>query len=212
MSGCCGLLKERQEPAIPLIEKLGQDISGSVVKWFPDPFPFAIILTFIVFIMAGIIQHLNPFILMQYMYKGFWSFLSFAMQMCLILVTGYALAYHPKVRKGIARLCELPRDGKQAAAMVAFISCIFSWINWGLGLILGAYIAREMGRQAYFRNISAHYPLLCTAGYTGMGLIWHWGLSGSAPLLSTEKGEFPGSDYRHCPGKSDNFQLLFPPK
>jgi short-chain fatty acids transporter len=33
-----------------------------------------------------------------------------------------------------------------------------------------------------------HYPVLCTAGYAGVGVSWHWGLSGSAPLLSATKG------------------------
>jgi short-chain fatty acids transporter len=30
--------------------------------------------------------------------------------------------------------------------------------------------------------------VLCTAGYAGLGVSWHWGLSGSAPLLSATKG------------------------
>jgi short-chain fatty acids transporter len=184
------LLERQPEASVPLIERMGQGISRSVGKWFPDPFLFAIILVFVVFIMAGVIQHRTPFLLMQDMYQGFWSFLGFAMQMCLILVTGYALAYHPRVRRGIAWVCRLPKNGKQAAAMIAFIACIFSWLNWGLGLILGAYLAREMGRQAYYRNLPAHYPVLCTAGYTGLGLVWHWGPSGSAPLLSASKGNF----------------------
>jgi len=57
-------------------------------------------------------------------------------------------------------------------------------------LIVGAIIAREVGRQAYFRNIPVHYPAIVAAGYTGLGMIWHWGLSASAPLLSATKGHF----------------------
>jgi short-chain fatty acids transporter len=174
----------------PIIERLGYGISNNIQRWFPDPFIFSLILLFIVIIMAGFIQWRGPLLLFQDMYKGFWSFLAFAMQMCIIMVSGYALAYHPRVLRGITWLCTLPKNGKQAAALVAFISCIFSWLNWGLGLIIGACIAREMGRQAYYHKMPIHYPLLCTAGYTGMGLIWHWGLSGSAPLLSNTKGHF----------------------
>jgi short-chain fatty acids transporter len=175
---------------IATVERLGYSVSRNVEKWFPDPFIFAIILLIVVFILAGFIEQRNPYLLMQDMYQGFWSFLSFAMQMCIILVTGYALAFHPRVHRGITWLCTLPANGKQAAALVAFISCFFSWINWGLGLIIGASLAREMGRQAHFRNMPVHYPVLCAAGYTGMGLIWHWGLSGSAPLLVTTSGNF----------------------
>jgi short-chain fatty acids transporter len=178
------------QAGVPMVERMGHRLAGNVRRWFPDPFLFAVLLIFVVFIMAMIVQQRSPFLLVEDMYKGFWAFLAFAMQMCLILVTGYALAYHRFVRKGIDWLCTVPRTGKQAAALVAFIACVFSWINWGLGLIVGAYFAREMGRQAYFRKLRVHYPVLCAAGYTGLGLIWHWGLSASAPLLSTVKGNF----------------------
>ncbi len=181
---------EHEGGMIAPIERMGHGISRSVEKWFPDPFIFAILLLFLVVILAGILEQRNPYLLMQDMYQGFWSFLTFAMQMCIILVTGYALAFHPRVRRGIAWLCTLPRNGKQAAALVACVACVFSWVNWGLGLIIGASIAREMGRQAYFRKMPIHYPVICAAGYTGMGLIWHWGLSGSAPLLVTASGNF----------------------
>lgn len=172
------------------IERMGYGISRSVEKWFPDPFLFAIILLFIVFILAWIFQGSTLFDSMGYMYQGFWGFLAFAMQMCLILVLGYSIATHPAVGRLITRLCRLPRNGKQAAALVAFIACVFSWVNWGLGLIMGGLMAREMGRNAYSRGLAVHYPVLCAAGYTGLGLIWHWGLSGSAPLLSNVPGHF----------------------
>src|SRR5699024_1300561 len=68
------------------------------------------------------------------------------------------------------------------------IAMVVTWVQWGLGLIVGAVLAREMGRQASERGISVHYPLLCVAGYMGMGLTWHWGLAGSAPLLMNTPG------------------------
>jgi short-chain fatty acids transporter len=184
------MAKEPKKEAAPSIERMGYGISRNVERWFPDPFLFAIILLFLTFILAWIVQDRGPHLLVQDMYRGFWAFLAFAMQMCLILIGGYVLASHPRVRRAIASLCTLPKTGKQAAALIAAVACIFSWVNWGLGLIIGAYFAREMGRQAYFRKLPVHYPVLCTAGYTGLGIIWHWGLSGSGPLLSTVPGHF----------------------
>ena len=172
------------------IERMGHRISGSVEKWFPDPFLFALLLLFLVIVLAWIIEGKNPYESAGYMYLGFWGFLAFAMQMCLILLLGYVIAVHPAVNSFIRGLCKIPRNGKQAAALVALIACIFSWINWGLGLVMGALMAREMGRNAHERGIAVHYPVLCAAGYTGLGLIWHWGLSGSAPLLSNVPGHF----------------------
>jgi len=172
------------------MERWGSSWAASAERWMPDPFLFAIILVFIIFIMGMAIQHLDPYALTQCMYKGFWAFLAFAMQMCVILMTGYAIAYHPAVHRGLIRMCSWPKNGKQAAALIAGIATACAWVNWGLGLIVGALMAREMGRQAYARKIPMHYPLLCAAGYAGLGLIWHFGLSASAPLLMTVEKHF----------------------
>jgi short-chain fatty acids transporter len=170
------------------LENIGFRISGNVQKWMPNPFLFAVILTFITFLMGLFIAGQGPIQMIDHWYDGFWNLHTFAMQMVLILVTGYVLAYHRLTQKLIKGLARLPNSGRQAVVMVALVAMILSWINWGLGLIVGAIIARETGRQAYFKNIKVHYPVLCTAGYMGLGLIWHWGLSASAPLLSATEG------------------------
>ena len=46
-------------------------------------------------------------------------------------------------------------------------------------------MAREMGKSCTQRGIAIHYPLLSAAGYTGL-LVWHGGLSGTAPLKVTQ--------------------------
>ncbi|HHN79007.1 MAG TPA: short-chain fatty acid transporter, partial [Phycisphaerales bacterium] len=117
---------------------------------------------------------------------GLWRFLAFGMQMCLILVTGHALASSGPVRRLIAALARLPRTGASASAMVGLVAAGFGLINWGLGLIVGALLAREVGRSLESRGIRAHYPLLAAAGYMGL-LVWHGGLSGSAPLTMTTR-------------------------
>ena len=58
---------------------------------------------------------------------------------------------------------------------------VFGLLNWGLGLIVGALLARDVGRSLQSRGIRAHYPLIAAAGYMGL-LVWHGGFSGSAPL------------------------------
>ncbi|MDS0298899.1 TIGR00366 family protein [Halogeometricum sp. S1BR25-6] len=170
------------------IQRFGARMSSVVERVMPSPFLFAILLSYVVFVGAVVVEGASPFALVGYWYDGFWVLLDFAMQMVLILVTGYALAYHPVVRGGIEWLTSLPNDGKQAAVLVGVISMTVAWVHWGLGLIVGAVMAREMGRQAAKTNLQVHYPLLCLAGYMGMGLTWHWGLAGSAPLLMNTPG------------------------
>jgi short-chain fatty acids transporter len=115
---------------------------------------------------------------------GVWRFLPFAMQMCLILVTGHALAESRPVRGLIRAMARLPRSGAGAAALVSLVAMGFGLVNWGLGLIVGALFARDVARELTARGVAVHAPLLAAAGYTGM-VIWHAGLSGSAPILMT---------------------------
>lgn len=119
--------------------------------------------------------------------KGIWQFLTFAMQMCLILLAGFGVAVSGPVQRMIRSAASWPKDAGSAAALVAFVAMISGWLNWGLGLIVGAYFAREVARQGELRGVSMHYPLLGAAGYTAL-LIWHCGLSGSAPLKVAEAG------------------------
>ncbi|MEF8819554.1 MAG: TIGR00366 family protein [Haloferacaceae archaeon] len=173
------------------LERAGYWLSDKVERWMPSPFLFAIILTYLVFLAGLVFTDSGPAQLVGHWYDGFWAFLTFAMQMVLILMTGFAIAYHPRVNDGITRLTELPSNGKQAAVLVGVVAMVLGWIHWGFSLILGAIFAREMGMTARERGIDVHYPLLATAGYLGLGLTWHWGLSASAPLqIATDGNAF----------------------
>ncbi|WP_049996469.1 short-chain fatty acid transporter [Halococcus sediminicola] len=171
-----------------VVQRLGSRIADVVERWMPSPFLFAIILSYIVFLGGIVIEGAGPGAMVGYWYDGFWTLLTFAMQMVLILATGYVLAYHPLVRRAIERVAAIPNSGKQAVVLVGVLAMVVSWVQWGLGLIVGAVLAREMGRQADRRGLAVHYPLLCVAGYMGLGLTWHWGLAGSAPLLMNTPG------------------------
>lgn len=154
----------------------------------PSPFLFAIILTYVAALAAFVTEGSSVTEVALAWYDGFWNLLQFAMQMVIILVTGFVVAYHPRVRAGILRLVRMPRSGRQAVVLVGIGSMIVGWISWGLGLIFGAILAREMGKVAARRGMAVHYPLLAVAGYLGMSLTWGWGLSSSAGLLQATDG------------------------
>ena len=175
-------------------------------KWMPDPMLFAIILTFLTYLLGLIFTKTGPFEMIKYWYDGFWTLLSFGMQMCLILVTGHALATSPIMRRTIEKLAEIPKHQAGAVFLVGLTAAIASWINWGLGIIIGALMAREVARSGNQRNIPMHYPLLGAAGYAGF-LTWHGGLSASAPLLVATKGHFLEAQIGIIPSS----QTLFSP-
>jgi short-chain fatty acids transporter len=171
------------------VRRMGNALASFSTRWVPDAFVFAILLTFLVYVLALIFTDHGPIQLVRDWYDGFWGLLTFAMQMTLILVTGYALASSAPVRRGLVWLAAKPSGGKSAVALTAVTAGVLGWVHWGLGLIAGALLAREVAAAAKRRGIKIHFPLVAAAGYIGL-LVWHSGLSGSAPLLVNTDGHF----------------------
>ena len=174
-----------------MLARLGDRLSSLFRATAPDPFVIAVLLTLLTFLLALWRTDSSASDLVASWASptgGVWKFLGFAMQMCLILVTGHAVAASRPVAMLLRRLADVPRTGAQAAAMVALIAMTLGVMNWGLGLIAGAIVARDTGRSLTRRQIPHHYPVLVAAGYLGL-MVWHGGFSGTAPLMvSTESG------------------------
>lgn len=179
-----------------MIASLGRILTRVFTKSAPDPFVIAVGLTMLTAVLAltlgtypgaeTIPKKANAMIDAWRGTEGLWKFLGFGMQMCLILVTGHALAASKPIRAMIATLAGLPKGAPNAAALVGLVAAGFGLINWGLGLIVGALFAREVARGCASRGIRVHGPLLAAAGYMGL-LTFHGGFSGSAPLkMSSE--------------------------
>ena len=159
----------------------------------PAPFTIAVVLTLITFILAYFISpnQETPLSLLNYWEKGLWNspLLVFAVQMMLMLVLGHVLALTKTVSHWIDKATLFCRNTAQAAAWVTLLTLLVSFFNWGLGLVFGAIFARKVGEHATKNNIPLNYPLIGAAGYSGL-MVWHGGISGSAPIKIAEKGHF----------------------
>ncbi|MDX1386102.1 MAG: TIGR00366 family protein [bacterium] len=172
-----------------MISGLGKSFDRLARRFVPDPMVLAIFLTGLTFLLGVFWTGRGPLQMLDYWYQGFWDLLAFAMQMCLILLTGYALATAPPLRRILDALAALPRGPVGAVWIVALTAILASLINWGLGLIAGALMAREVGKVSLDRGLKVPYPILGAAGYMGL-LVWHGGLSGSIPLLVATPDHF----------------------
>ncbi|NQU33159.1 MAG: short-chain fatty acid transporter [Bacteroidetes bacterium] len=161
----------------------------------PSPLALAIILSFVVYFFALIFtspidsETAYPLQLLNFYQKGFWDLLAFAMQMMLILVLGNVLALTPVFQRLIKIILSKVRSGTTAIILTAFFSLLLSYFNWGLGLIFSALLARSIAENAKQVSMKLNYPLLVAAAYSGM-MVWHGGLSGSAPLKVAESNHF----------------------
>lgn len=164
-----------------VIARLGERLSRIAARVVPDPFVLALGLTLVVggfgaalLLDAGRAATEVPGALFEGWFGGFSDakLLAFALQMCLVLVTGHALALAPPVQRAVEVISRWP-----------------ALVHWGLGAVVGALLAREVARHAAARGLRVHYPLLGAAAYTGLA-VWHGGLSGSAPLKVAEANHF----------------------
>ncbi|RKJ07610.1 short-chain fatty acid transporter, partial [Butyricicoccus sp. 1XD8-22] len=143
------------------------------------------ILTLVVLLMGLLFTDSTPVQMVEYWGSGFWDLLAFAMQMSMIVVTGYVLANTSIVKKGLARISTLASTPGQAIMLVTFIAAIASLINYGFGLVVGALLAIQVAKRVK----SLDYRLLVASAYSGF-LVWHGGLSGSIPLLIATPDHF----------------------
>jgi len=161
----------------------------------PDPLFLALGLTGITLIMAYFLgTEVRPGFpgiadVLVYWTEGFWELLAFSMQMVLILLLGYMLALSPLLDRLSSRLSSLSRHPVRGTVILTLIAIVLGWLNWGLALVFGAILVKKIAEQAARSNSSINYPLLGASAYICM-MVWHGGLSGSAPLSVADAGHF----------------------
>ncbi len=167
-------------------------------RYLPSPFTIAVLLTLLTIVMALIFtentsdkNHLVA--ILSFWENGIWNnaLLVFAYQMMLILVLGHVLVLSKPMEKLILKITKFVHNPSSAALLVALPTLLVSFFNWGLGLIFGAILARKVGEHAQANNISINYPLVGASGYAGL-MVWHGGISGSAPIKVSESGHLKG--------------------
>jgi short-chain fatty acids transporter len=172
-----------------MLQRLGSVSARYANKLIPDAFVFAILLSAFIFVLGVLITPSGPAQMVGHWYSGFWNFLGFSMQMVLILLTGYVLAQSPPVRRIMARLAKVPKSGGQGIVLIAAVTLVAGFINWGLGLVVGAVLAIAVARDMKQRGIPLHFPLAAAAGYLGLS-IHSTGFSSTAPLIVNTDNHF----------------------
>ncbi len=190
----------KTDSLVGVFARAGSAAESLVRRFMPDPFALVLLLTLVALGLGLATMGAVPgdggatvlgkgSALVKAWTDGFGNpeILKFGLQIILIVVTGEAIAASPPARRLLARLTALPSTATQALLLVTVFALVTGWIHWGFGLVSSALLAREVGRSLATRGVKIHYALLGTGAYTSM-LLWHAGLTASAPLLmNTEK-------------------------
>lgn len=167
------------------MNRLAHRFSKMVERFLPDAFVIAVILMLLMMGLALIMNPSEPLVIVESFGDGFWTYLTFTMQMVLLLMTGMALAKVPFIQRFLSRVASLAKSANQAYILTFLVSSFAYYINWGLAVIVGAIIAREVGK----RNQQAHFPLLVAAAYAPT-VLYTAGLSSSIGLSVATEGHF----------------------
>ncbi len=174
---------------IPANEK--QSLLGRITAFFvfifenimPDPYVFAVLLTFIGSLLAWkFAPNATPSSIIAAWYGGVFAIFTFAFQMVIMLVAGYALATSPAIHRALSRVASLATTPASAVTLTLLIGMIASWLNWGLGLVTAALLAREVAKR-----VPTDFGWLVAAAYSGF-VISTEGLSGSIALSQATHG------------------------
>jgi len=190
----------KSDSFVGVFARAGAAAERVVRRYMPDPFVLVLLLTLVALGLGLAVMDPVPgddgasllgksSALVKAWTDGFGNpeILKFGLQIILIVVTGEAIAASPPARRLLARLTAVPRTATQALLLVTVFALVTGWVHWGFGLVSSALLAREVGRSLAQRGVKIHYALLGTGAYTSM-LLWHAGLTASAPLLmNTEK-------------------------
>ena len=159
------------------------------VRWMPDSFAVALLLTILTFVLAITVTNQNPADAIESWGNSFWNLLKFTNQITLTLLLGYALANTTPVRRLLVRVAGLVRTPASAYILASFTTGFCALFSWGLSLIVAGTMARAIGQSCRSQGIGIHYPLLVAASFSGF-VIWHQGLSSSIGLTMATPGHF----------------------
>lgn len=168
---------------------LMRPVNSVVERFIPSALVFAIVLTFVVAILALILTDTGPVDVVKGWGEGLSGLLEFMTQMALILLLGHTLANTGPVRRLLASLGGVPKTALQGYLFVFVVAAVASLVTWGLGLVVGVLLAVEVAKQGREKGLNLHFPMLVAAGYSGY-VIWHMGYSGSGTLTAATEGSF----------------------
>ena len=147
------------------MKKIMDGLVDFMSKYMPSSYFIAVVLAICTFI-AGVAFTDTTFLgMVKILGDGMWGLLAFSMQIALTLFTSYVFADAPIVQKTLKRVARLAKNRVQAVLLVSFASLVCTYINWGLGLVAGALLAKEVAAVNQGKKVP--YALLCAAAFSG---------------------------------------------
>src|SRR5258706_1319517 len=131
------------------VVRLGLRFPNWAERWFRDAFVF-VCLAVAVVAAAAMLNGAPPMAVAKSFGDGFWSLITFTMQMAIVAIGGYVVASSPPAARLIDGLAAMPRSGAGSVAFLAAVSILTSLLSLGLSLIFTALLGRSLARGPAF--------------------------------------------------------------
>ncbi len=175
------------DPGEGVLAHIGLRFTNWAERWFPDAYVF-VALAVAVVAAAALINGASATAVATSFGDGFWSLITFTMQMAMVVISGYVVASSPPAARLIDALARLPKSGRGAVAFVAAVSMLTSLLNWGLSLVFSGLLVRALARRT---DLRMDYRAAGASAYLGLGATWALGLSSSAAQLQANAASLP---------------------
>lgn len=167
-----------------MIKKMTDFFVLLVKKYLPDAFTIALIFMVVMFGVGMVVAGQSFPQILEHWSTGFFSMLPFTLQMIMVMFTGHALANAKAVKSVLRRVARIPQNNVQAVILLYVATFCLCYFNWGLGLVGGAIIAKEIAAS----KKGIHFPLMVAVAYGANNTLL--GLSSAVPLLVATEGHF----------------------
>ncbi|MBT8298641.1 MAG: TIGR00366 family protein [Maribacter sp.] len=167
-----------------MIAKLGEKFTNLFLRYLPNAFVFALVLTLLVALSAFFWIDASAIKIITSWYNGFFDLLGFAMQIVLIIITGFSIALSPIVKKGIDYIARYINTPGQVYVLVVLSGILLCLVSFGW-LVITCVLARELAKRVKGVN----YPFLIACVYFSLNS-WVLGTSSSIPLLLNTENNF----------------------
>ena len=157
-------------------------------RFIPDAFPLVLILTLLVAVLALVFTESTPLSVLQNWYDGFWSMLSFTINIVMLMFTGFLVANSKPVNKLLLKLAKIPNSTSAAVLLFMIVSIILFYTHFARGMAAAILFGKAMIVEQDKKGNKLPISLIAAAG--GFCIVFQAGPTASAPLTVSSAGHF----------------------
>lgn len=169
-----------------ILERAALGVTNIAERWFPDAYVIALI-ALVIICVAALAIGASPKAIITSIGSGYWKLNNFTYQMAMVVLTGFAVASSPPVRRAVAALAAIPKTGPGAIVFIILAGVVANLLHWGFGLMFSVLLVMACTARS---DLRLDVRAAAAGGFAG-NCVAMMGLSSSAALLHATPSSMP---------------------